>query len=254
MALMKWALLPTNMFWIVGHVVMLATGIFLTVIAGQSVHKDILLGVGGSLIAAGIAGEILFLYVASSQQTKDKLDLISIAGLQRIFPTRSVSIRDEYHSRLRNAKEVDILGFGLSSFREDYGNKFAELSLNTSFRILLLDPDFPSPANSVATIRDREEGNNDGDIKRDVDAFESAVRRSTSLVKAKFRVRRLTALPSINIFRVDDEIFWGPYLISDQSRNMPTLLVRRGGFLYDQIKSHFENLWTSDQFSKPISD
>lgn len=251
---MKWALLPTNIFWIVGHIIMFAVGIFLTVIAAQSAHKDILLGVGGSLIAAGIAGEILFLYVASSQQTKDKLDLLSIAGLQRIFPTRSVSIRDEYHSRLRNAKEVDVLGFGLSSFREDYGSKFAELSLKTSFRILLLDPDFPSPTESIATIRDREERNNSGDIKRDVEAFESAVRRAGPLVKANFLVRRLTALPSINIFRVDDEIFWGPYLIADQSRNMPTLLVRRGGFLYDQIKDHFEHLWTDSQFSKPISD
>ena len=251
---MKWALLPTNIFWIVGHIIMFAVGIFLTVIAGESTNRDILLGVGGSLIAAGIAGEILFLYVASSQQTKDKLDLLSVAGLQRIFPTRSVSIRDEYHSRLRNAKEVDILGFGLSSFREDYGSKFAELSLNTSFRILLLDPDFPSPTDSIAAIRDREEGNNNGDIKRDVEAFESAVRRTEPLVKTNFLVRRLTALPSINIFRVDDEIFWGPYLIADQSRNMPTLLVRRGGFLYDQIKNHFEHLWTNDQFSKPISD
>jgi hypothetical protein len=248
---MKWILLPTNIFWIIGHIIMLAAGIALTAIAGQSVHKDILLGVGGSLIAAGIAGEILFLYVASSQQTKDKLDLLSIAGLQRIFPTRSVSIRDEYHSRLRSAKEVDILGFGLSSFREDYGNQFAELSLKTSFRILLLDPEFPSPTDSVAAIRDREEGNNNGDIKRDVEAFESAARRAGPL--ANFLVRRLTALPSINIFRVDDEIFWGPYLIADQSRNMPTLLVRRGGFLYDQIKNHFEHLWANNQFSKPIS-
>ena len=167
---MKFIFHPTNIFWVIGHIVMFAVGVFLTVIAAQSAHKDILLGVGGSLIAAGVAGEILFLYVASSQQTKDKLDLISLAGLQRIFATRSVSIRDEYHSRLRNAKEVDILGFGLASFREDYGNQFAELSLRTSFRILLLDPDFPSPDNSIASIRDREEGNNDGDIRRDVEA------------------------------------------------------------------------------------
>jgi hypothetical protein len=251
---MKWLFLPTNILWIIGHIVMFTVGIFFTVLAGQSAHKEVFLGIGGSLIAAGIAGEILFLYVASSQQTKDKLDLLSIAGLQRIFRTRSVSIRDEYHSRLSNAKEVDILGFGLSSFREDYGNKFGELSLKTSFRILLLDPDFPSSAVSVATIRDHEEGNDDGNIKRDVEAFENAVRRADHLVKANFLVRRLTALPSINIFRVDDEIFWGPYLIADQSRNMPTLLVRRGGFLYYQIKNHFEHLWENNQFSKPISD
>lgn len=248
---MKLILNPTNIFWVVGHIAMLALGIFLTVIGSQSPYKDVLLGVGGSLIAAGIAGEILFLYVAASQQTKDKLDLISTAGLQRIFATRSVSIRDEYHDRLRNATEVDILGFGLASFREDYGNKFSDLSLKTSFRILLLDPDFPSPENSIASIRDREEGNNNGDIRRDVEAFEATVQRAAGLVESNFQIRRLIALPSINIFRVDDEIFWGPYLIADQSRNMPTLLVKRGGFLYDQIRNHFDLLWKNDQFSRP---
>ena len=146
------------------------------------------------------------------------------------------------------------MGFGLSSFREDYGNKFHELASNTSFRILLLDPDFPSSENSLASIRDREEGNNQGDIKRDVEAFENVVRTSENLDRSKFQVKRLRALPSINVFRVDDEIFWGPYLIASQSRNMPTLLVRKGGFLYEGIKGHFEQLWTSDQFSRPIPD
>jgi hypothetical protein len=243
-------LLPTNIFWIVGHIVMAAAGIFLTIIAAQSDHKDILLGVGGSLIAAGIAGEILFLYVVSSQNTRDKLDLISAAGLQQVFETRSVSIRNEYHTRLRGAKEVDILGFGLSSFRQDYGNQFSELSFKTRFRILLLDPDFPSSNESIASIRDREEGNNVGNIKRDIEAFENTIRTAQGLNKDNFSARRLAALPSINVFRIDDELFWGPYLIANQSRNMPTLLVRRGGFLYDQIKAHFDELWASDQFSK----
>jgi hypothetical protein len=249
---MKW-LLPTNIFWIIGHVVIFAVGIFLTIIASESIHKEILLGIGGSLIASGVAGEILFLYVASSQQTKDRLDLIAVAGLERIFATRSVRIREKYHSRIRGAKEVDILGFGLSSFREDYGDKFSELSLKTSFRILLLDPDFPSSDVSIASIRDHEEGNNRDDIRRDVEAFENVVKNAHNLIKANFQVKRLRALPSINIFRVDDEIFWGPYLILKQSRNMPTLLIRRGGFLYNQIKEHFDQLWTN-QFSKSMPD
>jgi len=117
---------------------------------------------------------------------------------------------------------------------------------------MLLDPDFPSPNSSIASIRDLEEGNNSGDIRRDVEAFETVVRMSENLNRDNFQVKRLRALPSINIFRVDDELFWGPYLIATQSRNMPTLLVRKGGFLYDEIKSHFEHLWTSDHFSGPI--
>jgi hypothetical protein len=248
---MRW-LVPTNIFWVIGHLFMLCVGIFLTIVAAQSNYREVLLGIGGSLIASGIAGEILFLYIAFSQDAKERLDLIRVAGLQRIFATRSISIRDEYHSRLRGAKEVDIIGFGLSSFREDYGNKFHELASHTAFRILLLDPDFPSPDSSFASIRDREEGNNQGDIKRDVEAFENIVRSSENLDRANFQVRRLRALPSINVFRVDDEIFWGPYLIANQSRNMPTLLVRKGGFLYDSIKGHFEQLWTNDKFSGPI--
>jgi hypothetical protein len=250
---MRW-LVPTNIFWVIGHFFILCVGIFLTIMAAQFSHRDVLLGIGGSLIASGIAGQILFLYIAFSQDTKERLDLIALSGLQRIFATRSVSIRDEYHSRLRGAKEVDILGFGLSSFRQDYGNKFHELASHTSFRILLLDPDFPSSENSFASIRDREEGNNQGDIKRDVEAFENIVRTSENLDNTKFQVRRLRAPPSINVFRVDDEIFWGPYLIASQSRNMPTLLVKKGGFLYEGIKGHFEELWTNDQFSRPIPD
>ena len=250
---MRWVV-PTNIFWVIGHFFILCVGVFLTIVAAQFSYRDIFLGIGGSLIATGIAGESLFLYIAFSQDTKERLDLIALSGLQKIFATRSVSIREEYHSRLRGAKEVDILGFGLSSFREDYGNKFHELASHTSFRILLLDPDFPSSENSLASIRDREEGNNQGDIKRDVEAFENIVRKSKNLDNAKFQVRRLCALPSINVFRVDDEIFWGPYLMGSQSRNMPTLLVKKGGFLYEGIKGHFEQLWTSDQFSRPIPD
>lgn len=247
-------LVPSNLFWIFSHVVILVVGIFLTVVSRQFDHPDILLGIGGSLIASGIAGEVLFLYVYVSQDMKDRLDLIAAAGLRRIFPTRSISIREEYHSRLRGAKEVDILGFGLASFREDYGSKFEELSTHTSFRILLLDPDFPSIEINLASLRDKEEGNNDGEIKRDVEAFATTIRRSTNLNRSKFQVKLLRALPSINIFRVDDDLFWGPYLIASQSRNMPTLLVRKGGFLYDSIRGHFDHLWENDQFSRPIAD
>ena len=250
---MKW-LIPNNIYWIGGHLFILVIGIFLTVTAGQLGYREILLGIGGSLIASGIAGEILFLYIFLSQESKEKLDLLSVAGLRRVFATRSVSIRDEYHSRLRGAKEVDILGFGLSSFRQDYGDEFGKLSSHTHFRILLLDPDFPSTEFSIASIRDREEGNNEGDIKRDVEAFENAVRRTTNLNRANFQVRRLRALPSINIFRVDNDLFWGPYLMAYQSRNTPTLLVRKGGFLYDELKAHFDRLWTDRQLTRTIAD
>jgi hypothetical protein len=71
---MKW-FLPTNIFWVIGHFFILCVGVFLTIVAAQFSYRDVLLGIGGSLIASGIAGEILFLYIAFSQDAKERLDL-----------------------------------------------------------------------------------------------------------------------------------------------------------------------------------
>ena len=32
---------------------------------------------------------------------------------------------------------------------------------------------------------------------------------------------------------------------------MPTLLVTRGGFLFDFLKTHFDNIWDDPELSKP---
>lgn len=60
-------------------------------------------------------------------------------------------IRDEYHTRLAKARHIDLVGFGLSAFREDYINDFVGWS--HSVRILLIDPDFPTRQHSLATVR-----------------------------------------------------------------------------------------------------
>jgi hypothetical protein len=147
---MKWALLPTNIFWIVGHIVMFAVGIFSTVIAGQSAHKDILLGVGGSLIAAGIAGEILFLYVAASQQTRDKLDLISIANTEKLLQARLLFMRHGYELKhFRGRKEpydedyqlgtVGLLNRAVEQVKAEFGVRSIFFVEDTSVRIEGLD-------------------------------------------------------------------------------------------------------------------
>ena len=35
----------------------------------------------------------------------------------------------------------------------------------------------------------------------------------------------------------------GPYLMQQQSRNTPTLIATRGGFLFDMLQKHFDALW-----------
>jgi hypothetical protein len=225
--------------------------IFLSMVSIRAILGDsISQGIGGSLVATGMAGLVLFLYVRSSDTLRERLEVFTHAGMTSIFPHRSVRIRGEYDRRFRDAKKIDLAGYGLSSFREDYRDMFVEWSERIDVRILLPDPDFPTEASRLADQRDKEEGRTIGDTHRDILAFEETINQMTDLDRSRFQVRRFRAIPAINFLRIDDEIFWGPYLIGEQSRNTPTMLVTKGGFLFDVLTSHFERLWNGG-FSNP---
>lgn len=250
---MKW-LSPTGVTWIAAHLVMVLLGV-ICLLHGSRVEGQAAFafwqGLGGSLIATGVAGEVLFLYVRANESLAKRMDIYIHSGLVALFKVRSVQIKAEYDNRLRHAREIDIMGFGLSSLRQDYSSQFVEWSRKARVRILLLDPDFPSVGLSIADQRDREEGNPVGQIRTDVNAFLEAVRQTPNLDPARFQVRLMRCTPSINMFRIDDEMFWGPYLSGEQSRNIPTMIIARHGFLYPAFQKHFEFIWAHSTFSVP---
>jgi hypothetical protein len=246
-------LTPTNLIWLFAHLFLFVIGIFfLNADHLFGFSKGVTEGIGSGFLATGVAGEILFLYVMVSDATRTRLELITQAGLLKIFPHRSVRMREEYDARLKEAKEIDVLGFGQSSFRQDYSSQFNELSTHAIVRIILIDPDFPSPQCSMADLRDREEGNHNNQIRGDVAEFIRVIRQISGLNKSRFNVRLFRAIPSVSIFRIDNTIFWGPYFLGQQSRNTPTLLVQRGGFLFDRLKDHFDHIWASDKYSASV--
>jgi hypothetical protein len=217
-------------------------------LSAKSVHTILGVGVsegiGGSLIATGIAGISLFLYIASSDAMRARVEMFTEAGLSAIYSGRSVLIRDQYQQKLAKAQKIDLIGYGLSSFRQDFLGEFVAWSHRARVRILLPDPDFPSQELSLADQRDREENHPVGSTRADIETFEKAVSELSGLKQSNFRIHRVSCIPSINVFRIDDHIFWGPYLMHQQSRNTPTLLATRGGYLFGALEEHFEALWT----------
>jgi hypothetical protein len=247
----RW-LRPSGIIWAMAHVIVFLLGlVFINSAFIGLLSESLSQGIGGSLVAAGIGGEIIFLYVTVSEDWRLRLQMFFDAGLLQIFQRRSVSIRNEYDVRLSTAKEIDVIGYGLGSLRQDYGSHFANWSQRARVRILLIDPDFPTADYSLADIRDTEEGRTRGDTRRDAEAFIALVLNSTGIRKSSFELRKMRAIPVASFLRADDQIFWGPYLINEQSRNSPTLLIQRHGFLFDAMLSHFENLW-SDKFSSRV--
>jgi hypothetical protein len=212
------------------------------------INGDLWVAIGTGVIGAGLAGLLAFFYVVIQDGEAARQRALERSGLVAVYERRSVSIRPEYDRLLRDAhRQIDILGFGLNSLREDFLADFPAWAQNCKVRILLLDPDAPIGPTKFADLRDEEEGQTQGSIKDEVEKFLDA----TSQLRAgnpNFRVRLYSAMPSVNIFRVDGRLFFGPYLLRQPSRNTPTFFVREG-LLFDRLSEHFDNLW-SDEFSK----
>ena len=235
---------PISLIWLVTHSFLVLVGMLCMTSEGERLF-GVTVGqsVGSGLLTTGIAGWSLYLYVRLTEHLQQRLEVITEAGVMNVFRHRSVRIREQYDYRLRKASHVDLIGLGLSSFREDYAREFDQWSRRARVRILLIDPTFPTQAQSLADYRDLEEGGTKGKIRSDVEAFEAEISRNTNIDRKRFEVRRMRTIPAINLLRIDNEIFWGPYLMSQPSRNTPTLLIHSGGFMFDDLLQHFEATW-----------
>jgi hypothetical protein len=236
----------SNVIYLLLHLVLVLIGVLLVSSGGV-----VAISAGASLIATGITGWVLFAHVRLNENQRSLINLLTLFGFVKAFSARSVRIRSEYDMRLDKARDrIDVLGFGLRSLREDYRDKFGEWKKRANVRILIIDPDFPTTKNSYATQRDREEKASEGTIRADVEAFLVEKNRLDKIQsKHSFDVRLYKCLPSVNIFRIDDELFWGPYLVGEPSRNTPTFLVRRGGVLYERFLNHFDHIWKDAELS-----
>lgn len=229
---------PSNVIFLLVHVVLFIAGLYVFQASTGSVLGQ---GVGSSLVAAGITGWVVFAYVLTGESTRNRLEVLQRLGVVAGFTHRGPAIREEYVSRISRARrQIDVLGFGLSSLREDFENEFVLWKQRAKVRILLLDPTFPTNEHAYAGQRDYEEGNPANSVANEVQNF---IARTQNLVDDRFQVRLYRCLPAVNVFRVDEELFWGPYLMGQSSRNSPTLVVRSGGDVFGTLAGHFDAVW-----------
>ena len=157
-----------------------------------------------------------------------------------LFASRSVTIRGEYDRRLSKMEEhLDILAWGLASFREDYGEHVGEWAkAGTRVRFLLVNPDSPE-GGMLCKLQDRVERREDGSTAADIRTFLGNIQP----IPDKIDIRLSDVHPGVNMFRVDRDIFFGPYLAGTVSRNDPTAIVSEGHWLYGRLLDHYQWLW-----------
>lgn len=246
---------PTSPIYLLAHGLVFVLGMTLVLIAGlprlDESASVVLVSIGTSLVAAGVTGWVVYAYVRRSERFTATIEVITQFGFVAAFMGRSVKIREQYDERMKRFnKSADLIGFGLSSLRQDNLQMFSVWKQQGRIRILLIDPEYPSNRNSYADQRDLEERNPPGTIARQVKQF---VRDTGFLLEPnRFEVRLYRCLPMLNIFRIDDEILWGPYLMNEQSRNSPTFVIRAGGEMFNRLTDHFETIWSDPKLSRSV--
>jgi hypothetical protein len=108
----------------------------------------------------------------------------------------------------------------------------------------------PTGRFSWPPTRDLEEGS--GRIAGDVEAFLREVKTRGLHQNQQLAIGLFRCLPAISVFRIDDDLFWGPYLARKASRNSPTLLTGRGGPLFKALETHFEDIWSRPELSSSV--
>lgn len=239
---------PTHWVYLVAHTAMVVVGFSLAAYLKSAVGG----AVATSIAAAGITGLVIFLYIFVNDDFGERIKQITRMGFSEYFSSRGSTIRTEYDRRLTVAKEsIDVIGFGLKALNEDHRSSFESWKRRARVRVLLIDPEYPSSYQSLAHIRDVEEGHPEGTIRDEVRRFIDA---AATVCDERFQVRLARCIPSVNLFRVDDDMFWGPYLAKKVSRNSPTFLVHRNGELFKLLMEHFEAIWSDPILSREVPE
>jgi len=244
----RWTKLrPDHQVYLLVHVILFVTGVLIA-----QLRSPIFIAVGTSIAATGLCGWVIFLWIRLNDDYRQDQQRLRKIGIVTAFPARSMLIQAEYKQRFESArKRIDLLGFGLSALRQDFGQQFAAWLNHATVRVLLLDPASPTPKWTYADQRDREEGNPEGTIQTDVAHFLQELLPVKVLHPDRFHVRLYSTMPGVNICRTDDEILWGPYFIGIQaSRNTPTFLVTRPGRLFEALEDHYEQIWSDTRHSR----
>jgi hypothetical protein len=219
---------------------------------GKAAGNTFLQGVGISVLAAGVTGVVLMGYVILTDTLRNRITVLESFGINDYFDANTTPIKGEYAARLdRNSREIDVLGLGLNSLRKDFGMNLRRWAEKGRVRILLIDPSFPDVSCSISDQRDREELDAVGTIRGEVDAWLSQTRDLRAMYPSNLQIRLYKCIPTVTMVRVDGELFWSPYLMHRESGSTPTMLVSKGGLIYNVLSDHFDSIWSNDSLSTP---
>ncbi|WP_417338792.1 hypothetical protein [Faecalibacterium sp.] len=237
-----------NLMAIIAGLIFFAIGLFLALMDAfvWDSPTAIVSNIGCSLLASAVVALITALLV--DRRKENPLDEWKIS---KIYSTRAEKNADSDPELERARYQVDAVAFGLSNFRNKYENK-VEICLKkgVNFRILTMNPE-----SEFVAAREREENTAPNQIKKSIeDLVAWADKLNAKNYKGKIIVKGYNCMTLDFYWRVDGEVFVGPYWYGQLSNQTITYAFADGGKGFQQYSNYFEKLWDNSTLSAPLTE
>lgn len=205
-------------------------------------EKAIWISIGCSLLASGIVVLIQAVLVDAKQP-----NVAEEWGLEKIYSTRAEKNKDSDPKLNKARHQLDVVAFGLKSFRSMHSKKVERLlKKGIDVRMLTMNP---AEDNPFLKQRELEEGEPEGQIRKSIEALVTWANKlnAQSSSKGKIIVRGYKCMTLDFYWRVDDEMYIGPYWYGIGSQQTITCKFKKGKRAFELYEDYFEKLWADEE-------
>ena len=237
-----------NLKSMIAALIILAIGIFLALMDGFAWHStsSIILNIGCSFIASALVSVATILLVE-----RKKINPTEEWNITKIYSTRAEKNADSDPQLDKARYVVDGIAFGLKSFRTKQQKRTeACLRRGVNFRILTMDPESP-----FVSQREKEENETAGQIQHTIlDLVKWANELNAKGYKGRVVVKGYNCMTLDFYWRVDDELYVGPYWYGYPSQQTITYKFTRDGKGFNTYTEYFETLWDNKDLCRELTD
>lgn len=171
-------------------------------------------------------------------------------GIEKIYSTRSEKNADSDPKLEKAQYQLDGVAFGLKSFRSNHTDKIDNcLQRGVNIRLLVMDPDSP-----YADKRDEEEGDLPGHLRNSINQLvEWADNLNNKNYRGKIVVKGYSSMTLDFYWRVDGEVYIGPYWYGIPSQQTITYKFTDNGKGFSVYTNYFEKLWNDSKLTKELT-
>ena len=203
------------------------------------------LSIGCSLLASAMVG-LLNVFVVDAKIDND----LDKWALSKIYTTRADKNKDS-DPKLKDLKyRLDGIAFGLKTFRTGHQAEIEDaLRRGVMVRFITM-----SPSSKFVAQREKEEKEHAGQIKNTINQLvEWADNLNAKNYRGKIYVKGYDCMTLDFYWRMDGEIYMGPYWYGHSSQQTVTYKFEESGKGFEVYSKYFEELWNDEKLLENLT-